>query len=458
MPDDQVLDKIFRAYDIRGVYPEEINEEVIFSIVQAAVDFLRPAEIVVGRDGRISSAALHEAVVTAATALGVDVKDLGLTTTPVFYFAVKYLRSGGGIMITASHNPQQYNGLKLVDGNGMPIGQQNGLRQIKSLTGLSRQLSKTIGKVISAPELKEAYIERVIKESGLAAEEFDTNLVVDAGNGVGSLTFTTLLERLGIKSQPLFFDIDGSFPNRSPDSFLNSALDKLQQSMLQNSAQLGIALDGDADRIVFLDENAQVVSPQYILALLWQEDKKQKIVYDLRFSRVLKDLFGTNGEVSRVGHSFVQDAMTKHGASLGGELSGHFYFKDMYGGEAPELAFIKLLQILEKSPKTLSELVAPFQTTYYSGEINIAINQKAKSKKQSYKSKFKNMLEELKKKYSSGKINELDGLTVEYPDWWFNVRSSNTEPVLRLVVEAEQKGLGIKKLAELTQTLTELGK
>lgn len=446
-----MISSIFRAYDIRGIYPSELNEDVAQQVGNATARFLNAKTLVVGEDGRISSPKLTQAVIDGITSAGCDVLYIGQCSTPLFYFASRNL---GGIMITASHNPPEYNGLKIVDKDGNPIGLDNHLGDIKDLMEKGIEESEKKGKIIEKPEIREEYVDFLIKTSGVKAGDIKFKVVVDAGNGMAGAVIKPLFERLKIDYVPLFFDIDGSFPNRPPDPAKEGALNLLKETVRQEKTALGIAFDGDADRVAFVDEKGSDVPAQFVLALLWFAEKnKPKVVYDLRFSRAVKDIFGEYGIRSQVGHTFISHMMRKVNGGIGGETSGHFYFKEANYNESSGLAVLKLLRFLQESGKPFSELAATFKKYYYSGEISIEMGDTSKAEE---------IFESLQKRYSDGAWDKFDGLTIEYWNesfdklraptkgrWWFNLRPSNTESLLRLVVEAETKELMDEKVNEI---------
>ena len=384
---------IFRTYDIRGIYPDEINEEAVFKIAAALVKFLNPDKIVVAQDSRRSSELLKDSAIEAIAASGVDIIDIGQASSPLFYFAVNKLGAAGGIMITASHNPPQYNGLKLVREKAIPIGESSGLLQIKNLAEDIKIKGIRKGKLIKK-DLEEEYNAYLLKKAGLEKEpETPENIK---------------------------FEFD-------PDS------DRLM--VFENRKQIRADL---LSGIIIRDFLEKQIFFKNIFG-------KSKFVYDLRFSKAIPEYIEQNGGVairSRVGHVFIKKAMRKNRVLFGAELSGHFYFKDTFYVEAPILMKLKLLKIMDETGKTLVELIAPFERYFHSGEISFKI--------ENLKLKIEKLIQGLKEQYKDGKFDELDGITVEYPDWWFNVRPSNTEPVMRLVVEAETKYVMEHKVKEIT--------
>lgn len=454
---------IFRSYDVRGVYPDQIDEDTAKKIGNAAARFLDAKTIIVGEDGRISSPQLSKAVIEGANMAGCDIVYIGRSTTPMFYYAVKYFNADGGIMVTASHNPSDYNGLKITARGAVPIGLVNGLNEIKQFTAGNLSVAAQKG-VVSEKSILNHYVNFLSEAGGAEYGKIKLKIVVDAGNGVGGLVMGPLADKLNLNCEKLFFEPDGRFPNRSPDPLKQDGLSKLREAVKNQNAALGIAFDGDADRLAVIDEKGEFVPAQYILGLLWQDSdaaKEHKIVYDIHFSKALKEFFGLRGAVSRVGHTFVAEKMRLEKALLGGETSGHFFFRETNYNESAILAALKLLKIIQTENRKLSELVQPFKKYFYSGEITIPIGNVARQTA---------ILEELRKDFCDFKIDKLDGLTVEHwdensPDatvgappngvgrWWFNVRPSNTEPALRMVVEADNEELMNQKIAELKRSI-----
>lgn len=447
---------IFKAYDIRGVYPEEINKEDAFKIGFATVKFLQAAgslkkklSIVVGEDARNSSPTLRGAVVDAVTKAGADVYYIGQCTTPLFYFSVNKLKADGGIMVTASHNPPRYGGMKIVGVESSPIGVESGLKEIEKWSQENLESAKELGKIEEA-NLVSDYINFVIKKSGINHDAAKLKIVVDAGNGMTPIVLKPLFDKLGFAYLPLYFEIDCNFPNHSPDISKPEALTVLKKNVIEQKADLGIAFDGDGDRIFFLDEKGDTIKAEYILALLFKHSgsflRKPKAVYDIRISRAVKELLGPKGIRSRPGHSFIKQVMRINNVDLGGELSGHFFFSEMNYAESSMLAMLKIMRIISKAGKQISEIIGPFQKYWHSGEINIEIRDREL---------IARVFRRLKEKYKDGKLDELDGVTAEYPDWWFNVRASNTESILRLVVEADTKALMEEKVEEVGNIITQ---
>lgn len=436
-----MISKIFRAYDIRGVYPEELNEEAAFKVGQAAAVFLKARNMVVGEDARNSSPAISAKVKEGIVSTGCNVISIGRSTTPLLYFSINRSDADGGIMITASHNPPQYNGLKVAGREAEPISSNSGLLEIKKIAEAGVQLSGNKGGA-KETSFKEDYI-KFLTESSKEIPEGAKNLkiVIDTSNGMAPLVVEDVCQRMGFNTTFLNFNIDGNFPGHPSDISKEENLKDLKNKILETGADIGFAFDGDADRLTVLDEKGNKVSADFVVGLFYKEKsgwfKKLKVAHDMRFSKSVKELFGRNGFPSRTGYAFVRKTMKDAGADLGGELAGHFDFKEMNYAESAVLAMLKVIGILAKEQKPLSELIEPFQKYANSGEINIEVQDRDR------------VLENIKSEYKDGKVNELDGITVEYDDWWFNVRPSNTEPILRLVVEAESENLMEGKVAEL---------
>lgn len=399
-----INESIFHAYDIRGIYPDEINEEVVFRIAAGLVKFLNPDKLVIAQDIRKSSDSLKDSVISAIISSGVDVIDIGSATTPLFYFAVNWLGAAGGIMITASHNPPNYNGLKLVREQAIVIGEQSGLMQIKKLSENIKIKGIRKGKIIEK-NLEEEYEDFILKKSGLIKEP---------------------------EIKDIKFEYD-------PDS------DRLL--VFENNKNVR------ADLLAGLVIKNFLSKPRSKVFDLLRG--KPKFVYDLRFTKAIPEFIKENGAEAirfRVGHVFIKEAMRENKALFGAELSGHFYFKDVFYVEAPDLMRLKILKIMQETGKLISELIQPFNKYFHSEEISIKINNIEQTK---------NIIQKIKENYKDGEIDEMDGITIDYPDpstklgtsWWFNLRSSNTEPMMRLVVEAKTQYIMEQKVEEITESI-----
>jgi len=442
---------IFRAYDIRGIYPDEINAEVAERLGNATVRFLNGKNIVVGHDGRISSPELGEAIIKGLIKAGANVFNINLCTTPLFYFSVNKTKADGGIMITASHNPPEYNGFKIVGPNLRVIYSESGLREIRELSESDFSASRP-GSMKSISALDD-YIDFLLKNSDVTADKLKKiKFVLDTSNGTAPVVLKPLLDKLSLEPIILNAEIDGNFPNHLPDISRKENLLELKSKILETGADIGFAFDGDADRLTVMDERGEKIGADFIIGLLFKSKsrwfRKPKVAYDLRFSRSIRDLIGKNGHQSRTGYPLIRTTMEEFDADLGGELSGHFDFKEMGYAESAILATLKILTILASSGKTVSELIEPFKKYFNSGEINIPIltinDQRLTTKA---------IEDKLKEVYRDERISELDGVSVEYDDWWFNLRPSNTEPILRLVVEADSEELMERKKDELVKII-----
>jgi len=442
---------IFRAYDIRGLYPEQINEEAAYKIGQAFVLFLqqksRNLNIVIGRDNRLSSPHLHKALIKGIINSGTNVIDIGLSTTPMLYFTVAHYNFDGGINITASHNPPEFNGFKLVREKAIAIGEDNGLRTIKKLTTedkfLKRKRKVEIKKVISD------YAEFNTRGFDLVKTR-PFKIVIDTANAVPSILVKEIFKKTKCKIYHLFSKLDGRFPNHSPDPIKKGSLRFLQAEVKKRKANLGVAFDGDGDRIIFTTKEGKIIPGDFITALLskliLEKNPKEKILYDIRSSNIVKETIKENGgipEVNRIGHTFIKARMRKENIIFAGEFSGHYYAREHYFCEAPFFALFRVLEEMLRSGQGISELIKPFKRYYHSGEINFRVKRE----------NIREMLERLKKKYSQGVILEIDGLRVDFKDWWFLIRPSNTEPVLRLSIESKTKEKLSKKKKEILKLI-----
>ncbi len=418
---------IFKAYDIRGIFPSEINEDIVYRTGRALVNFLGCENVVVGQDMRESSKSLFHALTNGITEQGANVIDIGLCTTPMSYFANGELGADASIMITASHNPGNYNGLKLCRKGAVPISGDTGIQEISRLVNDDKfKKTNSKGKIIRNEEIKGRYIEHI---RSFLKQRTDFRIVVDCANAMGVLEMEVLQGTA--KIIPLFDTLDSSFPNHEANPLKTETLQALQDKVVSEKAELGVAFDGDADRVGFVDENGQVIPMDLVTALIAKDilsKGPRAIMYDLRSSRIVREVIEENNGIAiecRVGHAFIKQMMRENNVFFAGELSGHYYFKDNYTTESSSLAVIYLLNLMTKTGKKISELVAPLKKYHQSGEINSTVSDPQK------------ILAKLEKKYSDGIVSRLDGLKITYPDWWLNVRPSNTEPLLRLNVEAD---------------------
>ena len=447
-----MLDKIIKAYDIRGLVKNEVTTDFSFALGVAYAKFLEierePATIVVGEDMRDSSAPLADAFSDGATSQGMDVIRIGLASTDMLYFASGKLNLPG-IMFTASHNPAQYNGMKLCKSGAKPIGQESGLLTIKQLIQEGIAISNRPVGSIRKMDLLDDYVTYLIDRFPKKTfKKRKLKVVIDAGNGMAGFTAPSVMKKLNVDLIPMYFELDGDFPNHEANPIEPKNLKDLQKRVKKEKADLGLAFDGDADRCFLVDENADLVNPSSLTALIAVRELKRNpgasIIYNLISSKAVPEIILENGGKpvrSRVGHSYIKSLMAQTGAVFGGEHSGHFYFADFWRADSGMLAALYALAELMDSPKSLSEILESFDRYFSSGEINTQVKDASKS------------IKLVRKKYENeNEIDELDGLTVSSQKWWFNLRPSNTEPLLRLNVEADSP----KLMAEIRDTVLSL--
>ncbi len=426
------LASIFKAYDIRGVVPDQLDEGVAEAIGAAFVRVTGAGTVVTMHDMRTSSGPLADAFGRGAAAQGADVIAGGLGSTDMIYYASGDLGIPGA-MITASHNPARYNGIKLCRAGAKPIGIQTGLQEIKDLTERGIDPAPVPG-TITPRDLLPGYAEHLRKLVDISSIR-PLTVVVDAGNGMAGHTVPKVFEGLPVTLIPLYFELDGTFPNHEANPIDPANLVDLQRAVTEHRADIGLAFDGDADRCFVVDEHGELVSPSVITALIATRELAREpgsaIIYNLITSRAVPEIISENGGVpvrSRVGHSFIKATMAEHNAVFGGEHSGHFYFRDFWFADSGMLAALHTLAALGEQPRPLSQLLARYSRYVASGEINSDVADQAAS------------TEQVRRAFADRpgvSTDELDGLTVSTGPWWFNLRPSNTEPLLRLNVEAE---------------------
>ncbi len=445
---------IFKAYDIRGTYPEQLDERTAFRVGYHYQDLLDEADVargpvvVVSRDMRSHSEPLAAALKRGLRARGLAVIDIGLADTPQNYFATGYFRASGGIQVTASHNPAVYNGFKMSRRDAIPVSWDTGIARLEKLvegSSVAMDLEPLAGE--ERREVFSAYTEHVL--SHLVAREPRLRVAADAANGMATL-YLPVLEQLGVEVLPLYFELDGSFPNHEANPLKAENLVDVERLVREQSCDLGVAFDGDADRAMFIDERGRAISADMITGLLaprfLREEPGAAIVYDLRSSWATKEAIAEAGGRpvrERVGHSFMKATMRELGSPFGGELAGHFYYRSNYTADSSLLTVVELLNHLRETGLPLSELVAPLHRYHATGEINFHVDDKD------------GMIRRLGDVFGDGEVDHLDGITVQYRDWWFNVRPSNTEPLLRLVLEARTVELMNEKKALLLGYLGE---
>ncbi len=447
-----MLEKIIKAYDIRGLVKNEVTPDFSFSLGIAFAKFLEterePATIVVGEDMRLSSAPLADAFSDGATSQGMDVIRIGLASTDMLYFASGKLNLPG-VMFTASHNPAKYNGMKLCKSGARPIGQESGLVKIRKLIEEGVPISnRPIGSV-RKQDLLNDYVDYLLARFPKNTfKKRKLKVVIDAGNGMAGFTAPAVMQRLNVDLTPMYFELDGDFPNHEANPIEPENLKALQKKVKKEKADIGLAFDGDADRCFLIDENGDLVNPSALTCLIATRELKANpgstIIYNLISSKAVSEVItekGGNALRSRVGHSYIKTLMAESGAVFGGEHSGHFYFEDFWGADSGMLAALYALAELMATPKSLSTLLEPYIRYVSSGEINSKVKDANKS------------IQLVKDKYQDNyQIDELDGLTVTAENWWFNLRASNTEPLLRLNVEADTQ----KQMAEIRDTVLNL--
>ncbi len=425
---------IFKSYDIRGKYPSELNDTIAHKIGTSIAQFFKEEnpdvkDIVVGRDMRPSSKSLANALIEGICTTGLNVINVGVVSTEMTYFAIGYYKYDGGVMVTASHNPAEYNGFKICREQAIPVSFETGIERISKLT---RQYypprGEQLGKVILS-DIFSDYKKHVLK---FANNLRHLRVVVDAGNGMAGKTIPVVCEGLPIEIIPLYFELDGSFPNHEANPLKPENMVDLQKKVRETRAHLGVAFDGDADRCVFVDEMGRIIGCDIITALiakhLLEREKGATILYDIRSSWAVPEEIKAAGGIpyrERVGHAYMRATLREQNAIFGGELSGHYYFRDNYYSDSGMIAFFMVLDILNTKRAPFSNIISPLKRYHATGEINFEVEDKDAK------------IAEITRKFSNGKVDRLDGVTVEFNDWWFNVRKSNTEPLLRLNLEGK---------------------
>lgn len=439
------MENIFKSYDIRGIYGTEIDEELTYNIGRATVEYLGAKIIAVGRDNRESSPSLTEALERGITDAGANVIDLGLLSTPMLYFASTHIEVDAAMMVTASHNPKEYNGIKICKKNAAPIGLTSGLSDIRDIALAKKYSSPENVGVITTQDIKNSYATFISSFADFKGEKF--SIATDTAHAMGVLELPILEGLPGISIVAKLYDtleVPGTCPHEA-NPLKTETLTELSQVVRTSGAQMGIAFDGDADRIGFVDELGQPIPMDLVTALiakaLLQRSPGSTILYDLRSSRSVKRVVEKNGGVAHecmVGHANIKRQMINEGALFAGELSGHYYFSlGGYIAEKGVLPAILLLNLMADTKKKLSELVSEVSFYAHSGEMNFEV------------SDAKKILSEVRSYYHDGELSELDGIKISYPNWWFSLRSSNTEPLLRLNLEADTSELMEEKKAEI---------
>ncbi|MHC4549642.1 MAG: phosphomannomutase/phosphoglucomutase [Planctomycetota bacterium] len=419
---------VFKAYDIRGIYGNEIDAALAEQVGRAFVAEVRPRDVVVGHDMRACAPEITDALVRGLLAAGADVLHIGLCSTPVLSFALGNGGFGGGVMVTASHNPAEYIGLKLARAGAVPMSREQGIGAIEerirsgNLPGDAPEPGR-----LTRGDYTEKYVDMVVPQAQFGRR---CKVVADAGNGMGGFEFPRVAKKLDLDVVPLYFELDGSFPHHEANPLNHRNLRDLQEAVRREQADFGVAFDGDADRAGFVDDAGEVVTNDLATALMAAEvlrREKGPVVYDLRSSRALPEEIAKHGGTpirSRVGHSFMKAAMREHDCVFGGEYSGHYYFRENFNTESASLAVVTICNIISRGSRTLSDLLRPLRRYLQTGEVNFRVADKMARMK------------EIEAAFPDAATDWLDGVTVQYAHWWCNVRPSNTEPLLRLNLEA----------------------
>jgi phosphomannomutase len=453
---------IFKSYDIRGVYPTEINEENVYVITQAIYKVLQekkkttdPLTVIIGCDMRLSAPALYPIFTKALIDAGAKLIDIGLVSTPTMYFSVFYYHYDAGIQLTASHNPPQYTGMKMV------LNSPNGLIKIGKTTGMEDVKNQALKGIILEAEIKGS----IEKKEGILEDEVKNaqniignppiksfKIVVDAANAMGAQYTEALFKHIPCELVKMNFVLDGSFPAHQPNPLIPENIQDLKKRVIEEKADLGLAPDGDGDRMFFIDEKGEVVPASIITALvareLLQKHPGSTILYDIRYTNTARKIIEENGgksDITKVGHAFITEKMNETGAIFGGESSGHYFFKETGNAESQLPMILTVLDVMTREAKPISQIAKELMRSIESGEINFEVKDSAQ------------ILEALKNKYNNGELITLDGVSVNYPNWRFGVRTSNTEPLLRLNVEADEKSIMEAKRDELIEFIRSFG-
>jgi len=432
----QVNPDIFKAYDVRGLYPSEIDEEIVRQIGRGFVSYLNAGRIGVSRDMRLSSPALAAAFIDGAREQGASVVDYGMLPTDVLYFAVVNDGVDGGVQITASHNPKQYNGIKMVRSAALPLSSDAGIGDIRDMIAGDRLPPPSDARGgLTSRDVLPGYVEKVMSFIDPSVVQ-PFNVVLDAGSGMAGQVAPLLFDRLPCRTTRLCFDVDGSFPNHEANPLIEENRRDITAEVVRRNADIGIAWDGDADRCFFIDGSGEFISGDFVTALLAEafllKNPGATIIYDLRASHAVRDTVERHGGtalMNRVGHAFIKQRMRKEDGIFAGEVTGHYYFRDFYYADNGFIPALLMLELMSKRNQSLRDLLRPYRERYFiSGEINTRLKSMAEVPKK---------LADIEARYKDATLARLDGLSVDYPDWHFNVRGSNTEPLLRLNLEAK---------------------
>lgn len=448
----KLLPEVFKAYDVRGLYPQEFNAQGAGRVAQATVHLLREESVlkprvVLGRDARLSSGPIAKAVRDALLQSGAHILDIGLCTTPLYYFSINHLDADGGIMVTASHNPTEFNGLKLCRKQALAIAEGMGMERVRELALGRTKFQKAQGAHESVDVLS-SYLSVLVAQCAL---QRPLSVAIDAGNGMAGLVLERLLPQIPeLSVHRLYFEMDGTFPNHPANPLKEETLVDLQAALREGEFDCGIAFDADVDRLGLITPEGDVVRGDLITALLAKQALRSAepgaaVLYESRSSRVVAETvlaLGGNPILVRSGHAMINRAMREHNAVIGGELSGHFFFREIAGRDDAIFAMIRVLNLISESD-SLSSLLIPLQKYAQSGERNFSIADK------------QGVLKRMEQTFPDGNVTRIDGLTVSYKDWWFNLRPSHTEDFLRLNVEADTQEILKEKLDMLERLIQE---
>jgi phosphomannomutase len=437
---------VFKAYDVRGIYPEDLDEDGAYAIGRGYVQQFEPRRMAVGRDMRLSSPQMAEALIRGCSDEGAEVIDIGLIGTEMLYFAVGSLGLDGGIMVTASHNPKEYTGMKVVRRGALPVGGESGLLEVRDRALAVADVKGGGEARVSQHDIWPAYVDRVLSFIDVS-ELRPLKVVVDAANGMAGAMLPPVLERLAsVQAVTCYFDPDGSFPSHEPNPLLPENREFIVRKTLEEAADFGVAFDGDADRCFFVDDSGEFVPGDFATALfaesVLEKEPGAKIIYDVRASWAVPETIERAGGVplvNRVGHAFIKQRMREEGAAFGGEVSGHYYFREFTQADSGVVPFLLMLELISRKGQKLSEALRPFRDRYFiTGELNTPV------------ADVDAKLRELEERFGSeGRVGHLDGLSVDADDWHMNVRPSNTEPLLRLNLEARTPELMERKRDEV---------
>ena len=439
---------IFKAYDVRGLYPQEVNEEAARLIGRGFVAYLQAKRIAVSRDMRLSSPSVAAAFIEGARQQGADVVDYGMMGTDMLYFAVARDGHDGGVQITASHNPKEYNGIKLVRREAFPLSGESGIGDIRDMIAANRlpPPAPTPGR-LTQQNVVDDYVKHVMSFIDPSIIK-PFNVVLDAGNGIAGMVAPRLFAHLPCRVDTLCFEVDGTFPNHEANPLSEENRRDIVERVVATKADIGIAWDGDADRCFFIDGAGEFIAGDFVTALLAEafliKHPGAKIVYDVRASYAVKDIvakYGGTALMNRVGHAFFKRRMREENAIFGGEVTGHYYFRDNFYADNGFIPALLILELMSRKGQTLRELLAPLRQKYFiSGEINTRVSDMKKVQEK---------IDGIEAHYQGGRVYSMDGVSVEYPDWHFNVRASNTEPMLRLNLEATTERIMEQKRDEV---------